>query len=106
MTNAIDAAPQEVATQIALAIQDDQRLTQAQIQHLRLSLLNRHVQLCGLKRRVSSEEILEAYYRCILTDLLAESLFPHHDRDPKLHKCVPSGGPTGLRLVGTQPRRY
>jgi len=71
MNNAIGAAPRAVARELALAIQDS-RPTQAQISQLGLDLLDRHTRLPGLKRVVSSEEIVEAYYRCVLTHLVAK----------------------------------
>lgn len=71
MNDAINASPQVTATEISVAIPQEGP-THAQLQQLGSSLLSRHLSLPGLKPVVSSEEIVEAYYRCVLTERLTK----------------------------------
>lgn len=65
----INANPKVMAAELCAAIKADTP-TATQIGQLGQSLLRRHSSL-GLRPVVSSEEIVEAYYRCLLTGFIA-----------------------------------
>jgi hypothetical protein len=72
MADAITALPEAVPVEIGTVLLGESP-TQLQVQQLRSDLLSRHLSLRGLKPTVSSEEIVEAYHRCVLTDRLARA---------------------------------
>src|SRR4029077_18630924 len=66
----IDAAPSLVARGICRTV-ENRIPTRAEVRALSRELLRRHL-VCGLKPVVSSEETLEGYYRCLISDALAK----------------------------------
>jgi hypothetical protein len=66
--DAINAGPETVAADVHQVVERSVP-DRARLQELGRQLLRRHV-LLGLQRVVSSEEIVEAHFRCVITDRL------------------------------------
>lgn len=83
--DSIEAEPGLVARAICSRV-DRNSPTRMQVQSLCRQLLKRH-SVCRLKPIVSSEEILEGYYRCLITDALVNR---HKLRQTAIPFCVNS----------------
>jgi hypothetical protein len=90
LRNEIGAKPRLLATEICDAIARSMP-DRTQIRKLGQSLLRRHASL-GLRPVVSSEEIVDAYYRCVLTGYLAKRYILENAALPKginsSHKAI------------------
>lgn len=85
MRNAIDAEPSVVAVDIRDVVERSSP-DRAQVRDLQRQLLQRH-SLLRLQPVVSSEEVVEAYFRCVITDSLARR---YDLSDASLPGCINS----------------
>jgi hypothetical protein len=85
LRDVIDAEPSLLARDICRTVAGSIP-TQTQVQELSRQLLGRH-SVCRLEPVVSSEEIVEGYYRCLITDALVNS---HKISPAAIPRCVNS----------------
>ena len=97
--DSIDAKPRLVAAEVWNTVEGSVP-SGLQVQELSRQLLRRH-SLCRLRPVVSSEEIVEGYYRCVITDNLVNR---HSLSEAAIPRCVNSShrAVRGVCLVSRQ----